>query len=290
MANKYIILQNDSIEHEGRILYRIKALRSFKWVSAGDLGGYVEGEHNLSQTGTCWIFDDAKVFDKAIVRDEAEITNEAQVFGEAIVEERSIVVEQAKIYGYANLRDDSMVMGHGEVYEHTRLSNKAVVENHAKVYGNARVEGEASVRNFAEVYGHARVTGYTFVDGDAKVYDHAVIDGHARIYEHASVKDNGIVRGYANLSGYATVSKYGLVSDMADVNFNIRGQDEYAIYTDPIESKWFVTAATKENWFNAKGMTGTKEEFLALARKESPEKEETYRKIVDLHLDLYGLK
>lgn len=218
MANKYIILQNDSIQHEGRTLYRIKALRSFKWVSAGDLGGYIEGEHNLSQIGTCWVFDDAKIFDKAIVRDEAEITNEAQVFGEAIVEERSIVADQAKVYGYAT------------------------------------------------------------------------IDGQARIYEHASVKDNGIVRGYANLSGYATVSKYGLVSDMADVNFNIRDQDEYAIYTDPKESKWFITAATKENWFNAKGMTGTKEEFLASARKESPEKEEAYRKIVDLHLDLYGLK
>lgn len=117
-----------------------------------------------------------------------------------------------------------------------------------------------------------------------------MVMGHGKVYEHASVKDNGIVRGYANLSGYATVSKYGLVSDMADVNFNIQDQDEYAIYTDPKESKWFITAATKENWFNAKGMTGTKEEFLALARKESPEKEEAYRKIVDLHLDLYGLK
>lgn len=182
MANKYIILQNDSIEHEGRTLYRIKALRSFKWVTAGDIGGYIEGERNLTQSGTCWVFD------------------------------------------------------------------------------------------------------------DAKVYDRAVVDGNARIYEHASVKDNGIVRGYANVSGYATISKYGLVSDMADVNFNIRDRDEYAIYTDPKESRWFITAATKENWFNAKGMTGTKEEFLALARKESTEKEEAYRKIVDLHLDLYGLK
>lgn len=188
------------------------------------------------------------------------------------------------------MRDDSIVLGHGEVYEYARLSNKAVVENLAKVYGHARVEGEASVRDFAEVYGNARITGYAFVDDDAKVYDYATVDGNARIYEHASVKDNGIVRGYANLSGYATVSKYGLVSDMADVNFNIQDQDEYAIYTDPKESKWFITAATKENWFNAKGMTGTKEEFLALARKESVEKEEAYRKIVDLHLDLYGLK
>lgn len=146
MEKKFELIKEDSIVVEGRTLYRIKALRSFKWVSAGDLGGYIEGEHNLSQTGTCWVFDDAKVFDKAIVRDEAEITNEAQVFGEAIVEERSIVVDQAKVYGYANLRDDSMAMGYGEVYEYARLSNKAVVENHAKVYGNARVEGEASVR------------------------------------------------------------------------------------------------------------------------------------------------
>ena len=35
----------------GHILYRIKALSSFGCVSAGDLGGFLESEKNLSQNG-----------------------------------------------------------------------------------------------------------------------------------------------------------------------------------------------------------------------------------------------
>ena len=37
----------------GHILYRIKALSSFGYVSAGDLGGFLESEKNLSQNEMC---------------------------------------------------------------------------------------------------------------------------------------------------------------------------------------------------------------------------------------------
>ena len=30
-------------------------------VKEGDIGGYIESEDNLSQAGTCWIYDEAKV-------------------------------------------------------------------------------------------------------------------------------------------------------------------------------------------------------------------------------------
>lgn len=60
--NKYEMLQDDKIKIGGRILYRIKALKDFKDdelyqdVKAGDLGGYVEKEKNLSQEGNCWVY------------------------------------------------------------------------------------------------------------------------------------------------------------------------------------------------------------------------------------------
>lgn len=45
----------------GHILYRIKALSSFGCVSAGDLGGFLESEKNLSQNGDARVYGNAEV-------------------------------------------------------------------------------------------------------------------------------------------------------------------------------------------------------------------------------------
>lgn len=45
----------------GKTLYRIRALISFGDVSAGDLGGFVEKEENLDQSGNAWVSGDARV-------------------------------------------------------------------------------------------------------------------------------------------------------------------------------------------------------------------------------------
>lgn len=55
-------LTNEVMELGGKTLYRIKALRDIgDSVQAGDLGGWIEKESNLSQKGECWVRDDAKV-------------------------------------------------------------------------------------------------------------------------------------------------------------------------------------------------------------------------------------
>ena len=59
---KYEILKEQPLEFNGLTLYRIRATRDFGEVKAGDLGGFVEEEGNLSQDGDCWLFDDAKAF------------------------------------------------------------------------------------------------------------------------------------------------------------------------------------------------------------------------------------
>ena len=54
-------LTTDSIKRNGVTLYRIKSLIDFGDVKAGDLGGYVEKEENLSQSGNAWVYGDARV-------------------------------------------------------------------------------------------------------------------------------------------------------------------------------------------------------------------------------------
>ncbi|WP_412057344.1 hypothetical protein [Bartonella sp. DGB2] len=54
MEKKYELTQ-ETREVDDRTLYRIKALRDFGDIKAGDLGGFVENEYRLSHDGTCWV-------------------------------------------------------------------------------------------------------------------------------------------------------------------------------------------------------------------------------------------
>ena len=60
-------LTDESIEVFGKKLFRIIALKSFADVEKDCLGGYLEREENLSQSGNAWVFDDAQVYGNAKV-------------------------------------------------------------------------------------------------------------------------------------------------------------------------------------------------------------------------------
>lgn len=91
MNKKYELLVDDTITFFGWKLFRIKALISFGSVEAGELGGYVAKEGNLSHEGNAWVYDnawvygDARVFDNARVYGDAEVYGNAWVYGDAEV-------------------------------------------------------------------------------------------------------------------------------------------------------------------------------------------------------------
>lgn len=65
---KHFKLRKDlCVNHFGRTLYRIECIREFckKDVKAGDLGGFVEKEENLSEDA--WVYGDARVYGDAQV-------------------------------------------------------------------------------------------------------------------------------------------------------------------------------------------------------------------------------
>ena len=67
-------LTNDTKIVFGKKLFRIKALISFGNVEAGELGGYVEKEENLSHDGNAWVYGDARVCGDAWVYGDADYT------------------------------------------------------------------------------------------------------------------------------------------------------------------------------------------------------------------------
>ena len=97
MEKKYK-LTDETINVNGKTLYRIKSLKDFGNVKKGDKGGFVEKEENLSQSGDCWVYDNAKVYNNAKVFDYADIYGNAEIFGNAIVSGNARVYGNAKVY------------------------------------------------------------------------------------------------------------------------------------------------------------------------------------------------
>lgn len=58
---KFELTSETKIDVFGKKLFRIKALISFGCVKAGETGGWVEKEENLSQSGDAWVCSNAWV-------------------------------------------------------------------------------------------------------------------------------------------------------------------------------------------------------------------------------------
>jgi hypothetical protein len=80
---------------------RVVALRNFGDVKAGDVGGFVDSEANLSHDGDCWVNDDARVSGWARVFDDAQVSGHAHVSGHAWVYGRAKILGGTKLSGNA---------------------------------------------------------------------------------------------------------------------------------------------------------------------------------------------
>lgn len=79
-------------EFLSRTLHRIKAVSDFGDVKAGDLGGWIEKEENLSQSGDCWVYGYARVYGNALVCNNALVCGNARVYGNAQVCDKNHVL------------------------------------------------------------------------------------------------------------------------------------------------------------------------------------------------------
>ena len=85
MKNKKYKLTDETIEVEGKALYRIEALKDFCEIKNGDNGGFIESENNLSHEGDAWVSDYAFVYGNACVSDNARVSDNACVSDNARV-------------------------------------------------------------------------------------------------------------------------------------------------------------------------------------------------------------
>lgn len=146
-------LTSETLLYVGHILHRIKAVKDFGSVKAGEFGGWIENEKNLSQDDNAWIYGEAMVFGNAKVCDCAEVHNNAKVFG------------NARVFDYARVNNNAIVDGNAVVYDN------AIVSNYANVCENAKVCDNAMVYGLTSIFGNARIFGKATINGNAKVHD-----------------------------------------------------------------------------------------------------------------------
>ena len=109
-------LTNEYIIYLGKKLYRIKALKNFGNVKAGELGGYIENEDNLSQYDNAWVYNKAIVKDNAWVYGEAIVKDNAIVFGDAWIESNADYLNISSLDSYnsyitfAKSRDNTILV------------------------------------------------------------------------------------------------------------------------------------------------------------------------------------
>ena len=146
-------------------LHRIRALRDVgAAVKAGALGGFVEGEWNLS-------YEDA----------DSWIAHDAIAANGACVEGGSLLRDQAVVCGEARVRGMSMISDYARVEDHAVVDG-ARVELYAKVSAHALVSTHPN-GCFPIVSGESVVHG--IVSGNVLVTDEAVILGDEKVVNEA---------------------------------------------------------------------------------------------------------
>ena len=115
-------LTDETKEYYGRILHRIEAVETFGNVEAGEKGGWIEKEENLSQEGLCWVYGNAQVY------------GDARVYGDAWV------CGDARVYGNAQVSGDAQIRSRGDIFWVTGLGSR---QGTTTIYRNK--DGELTV-------------------------------------------------------------------------------------------------------------------------------------------------
>lgn len=165
-------------------LCRIRALRDIpvplhdmpaQKIVAGNYGGWIESEENLSQDGDCWIDINATVCE------------------------------------HARVSENALVQGHAYVGEHAQVTGRATVGSVARVIGHALIRGDADVDGCANIDGNAWVEGNSRISCKAYVGERAYVCAHAYVGDSSRVKGNAVVGGYSSLKGNACVDGHAVI-------------------------------------------------------------------------------
>lgn len=97
------------IENKTYFLHQLIAAKDFGNIKKGDLGGFIENEENLSQEGSCWVAQNACVFNRAKVVDNAYVCGASLIGDDSIVSGYSTITGSSKILNFSLIENTKVV-------------------------------------------------------------------------------------------------------------------------------------------------------------------------------------
>lgn len=130
----------ETMEYEGKILQRIRYIAPVRGVSIqkGDLGGWIEGEHNLSHDGDSSVLEEAKVFDNARVEDNAVASGCAIVKDSAVIKGLSHVFSESIIGADTVVSGKTWICGRSEIFFFSTIYKQQKI-NFPNIFGNSQI-------------------------------------------------------------------------------------------------------------------------------------------------------
>lgn len=240
-AHKYKISteEDDKIEIDGEICHRIIALKDIVdkkgeiLVRKGQKGGYVVDRSNLSEDGTCWVYDDAVARQNSRVIQDAKLRDLAEAYGSSTIGGNSQAYERAKVHGNVTMGGNSRAYGKSELHGNLSLGGNSQILDKADVHGNVSIGGTVVVMGNAEVHGNVSLGGDVMIAGDAVLDGNIVLSGHERIIDNSQLKSyykeqdrNISINGTGNIVGNDSVINLSATVIRGKILSNIFEQDE----------------------------------------------------------------
>lgn len=170
--NKYEF-SGETKQFAGRTLRQIRALTEIRCgtyvVTPGMIGGWIESEENLSQTGNAWVNGNAMAFENAQIFGDAWIAVNAQVSGNAQIARNALIAENAKVFGNAQIFGNAKVLGDAQIFGNAQIAGDAQIFGNAQISGNAQIFGNSWIAEEAQISGNAKVSENTLIGGNIKI-------------------------------------------------------------------------------------------------------------------------
>jgi len=150
--------------HFGATLRRIRRL------SDGLVGGWIEKEENLSQEGTCFVYDEAIAYRNGSVLEDATISGTSEVFGNAAVSGFSKVSGCVIVHGNATVTDNTKLFDMVEVCGNAIVGGDSVIRANASISNKAYIQSSSDVITFSNVGSkNGTLTAYRTSEGDVEL-------------------------------------------------------------------------------------------------------------------------
>jgi carbonic anhydrase/acetyltransferase-like protein (isoleucine patch superfamily) len=208
--------------HKPSRFYQLLALKDIPryGVKEGDLGGFVQDKHILSQSGDCWIGENALVYGHVEVKDDAYVGGTASLLNN-FPSVKLIVSEEASVTGHAQLyiyRDENKSAPESGMHisDQAKISGEAVLANVGNVIGRANISGSAELKGCESISGDSDISGNAVLHAGVSILD-TVISGKS-IIKRRSILSHCLVKD-AEIPSFTKASDTAFEGEVSKVNY-----------------------------------------------------------------------